>query len=104
MKAKTVFLNDDEIRNLLEVYKVDVTDPQSVKHFKATTTEVSEEFYQLRRELNNLSNPHRKKSRPHGAQCTFCLKSENEVFSMAKLESGFNLCGECIKTVRRTGN
>ena len=100
MKKPKITLGQDEIRTLQEVYNIDVADPDSIKAFKDRSAEILKSLHDTERQIYFGLNPNRRKRIPKGKKCAFCLKSENEVHGMAKLESGFNLCNTCIKTVQ----
>ena len=101
MKQSKPSLNQKDLSILKETYNVDLSKPKSIKAFAKATRETSERILKIRREIFNSLYPHRKKRSPNGPECSFCLRRQNEVTAMAKHESGFNLCNECIKTLRR---
>ncbi len=100
MKRKQISLSENELRTLKEIYNIDLSDPNSLKSFDERIREDRERFHKIEREGYNNMYPNRKKRIPNGQKCSFCLRAENEVYAMAKHESGFNLCNKCIKTLK----
>jgi len=101
MKQSKPALSQKDLSILKEIFKLDLTKPRSIKAFAEATRETSERNLKTLRESFNHLYPHRKKRTPNGPECSFCLRRENEVRGMAKHESGFNLCNECLKFIRR---
>jgi hypothetical protein len=101
MKRKKIYLSEGDLRALMAVHNIDLTDRDALKIRLDKIREYIEPFSEIRRDLNNDINPHRKKRIPSGNQCSFCFKFENEVSVMAKHESGFNLCQKCIKKLHK---
>jgi hypothetical protein len=97
MKKEKILQSETELKILKDKYNVDLADQYSIKVFKEKSQSTLERIHKIEREIYFSMNPHRKKRIPSGEKCAFCLKSENEVHSMAKHESGFNLCKPCIK-------
>lgn len=103
MKKKNISLGQDELRILNEEYNIDVTNPASIQAFQDKTQKKLESIHEVKRLIYLSLNKHRKKRTPSGKKCSFCLMSENEVYGMAKHDSGFNLCTQCIKMIHQSG-
>ena len=101
MKRRKISLSDNDLSILKKGYNLDLTEPDSLKAFKEATRETSKRIREIQLETFNHLYPHRKKRIPNGLECSFCLRRENEVTAMAKHESGFNLCHECLKRLQR---
>jgi hypothetical protein len=104
MKKPKLSLGQNDLRILNEVYSIDLSRPASIQEFQSRMLIDMQTLYELDRSIYVGMNPHRKKRIPNGQKCSFCFKSENEVFGMAKHESGFNLCNKCIKIVQKAEN
>jgi hypothetical protein len=104
MKKPKLSLGQNELRILNEVYNIDLFRPDSIQEFQDRMLIELQSLYELDRKIYVTMYPHRKKRIPNGQKCSFCLKSENEAYGMAKHESGFNLCNKCIKTVQKAEN
>lgn len=100
MKKPRISLSSNDLNILNEVYNIDLADPSSLKEFQDKALETLERIHKAEREIYITMYPNRKKRMPSGQKCSFCLKAENEVYAMAKHESGFNLCNKCIKIIQ----
>lgn len=101
MKKIKITLSNNDLSILKKKYNLDITEPNSLKVFKEATRETLKRIRKIQLTSFNNLYPHRKKRIPNGLECSFCLRRENEVTSMAKHESGFNLCHECLKKLQR---
>jgi len=99
MKKIKISLSNNDLNILKKEYNLDLTEPNSLKAFKEATRETSKRIREIQLESFNRLHPHRKKRIPSGLECSFCLRRENEVTSMVNHESGFNLCGDCLKNL-----
>lgn len=100
MKRPKISLGENELRNLKRDYNLDLSDLEALKRFQEASRETLERSRDIVRQSMREMYPHRKKQFPTGPECWFCLKTESEVYAMAKHRSGFNLCNQCIKRIQ----
>lgn len=90
-------LTDREKKALRDRFGIDLSKPHTMK-------ELGEQFQVTRRRIREIErkalrklSPDGKYLEPKGPECSFCGRAENETKGMAKHESGFNICKECIE-------
>jgi hypothetical protein len=90
-------LTKEQRATLAERFEIDLYEPKQMLRSRHAFNDNLKRIREIERRALKKLNPNNNQPEPKGPKCTFCGITENEVRIMAKHESGFNICNECIE-------
>ncbi len=90
-------LTESEQTVLIERFGINLSDPVSISRDRFKFKETRKRIRDIENKAMRKLYPSKIISEPGGMECSLCSITENEVKIMAKHESGFNICNECIE-------
>ena len=90
-------LSVEERATLVERFGLDLNEPRQMLKSRHAYNDNLKRIREIERRAIRKLRPNDNHPAPKGPECTFCGITENEVKTMAKHESGFNICNECVE-------
>ncbi len=90
-------LTETEKSILVERFGIDLFDPSSISQERFKFKELRTRIRNIEKKALRKFHPSKETVEPGGIECSLCGVTENEVRVMAKHESGFSICNECIE-------
>jgi len=88
---------ESERVSLIEKFGINLLEPSSISHNRYQFKETRKRIREIERKALKKLHPSKKYTEPEGPECSLCGITESEVNIMAKHESGFSICNECIE-------
>ncbi len=90
-------LSVGERATLVERFGIDLYSPSEMLVSHRAFNDNFKRIREIEKRALKKLKPNNDHPEPKGPECTFCGITESEVKTMAKHESGFNICNECIE-------